>query len=137
MNNVFRLADPVYAMETYIFKVSVFTKLVKYARNTVIFSSFRVFNMGCPAHTRVQRLLLPASGSGNRLAWPHSRRGLASNGVRYAGARSSVGHRLRSVTKQRLEWCGGIFLLLQQRSKHLREMIVTAKASTSHFRVGR
>ena len=28
---------------------------------------------------------------------------------------------------------GGVFLLLQQRSKHLREMAITPKASTSHF----
>ena len=35
----------------------------------------------------------------NRLAWPHRRRGLASDGVRYADARSSVGRRFRSVTK--------------------------------------
>jgi len=49
----------------------------------------------------------------HRLAWPHRRRGLASDGVRYAGARSSVGRRFRSVTKLRLEWYGGIFLLLQ------------------------
>jgi len=55
----------------------------------------------------------------NRLAWPHRRRGLASDGVRYAGARSSVGRRFRSATKLRLEWYGGVFLLLQQRSKHL------------------
>ena len=34
----------------------------------------------------------------NRLAWTHRRRGLASDGVRYVDARSSVG-RLRSVTK--------------------------------------
>jgi len=58
----------------------------------------------------------------NRLALPHRRRGLASDGVRYAGARSSVGRRFRSVTKLRLEWYGGVFLLLQQRSKHPREM---------------
>jgi len=29
------------------------------------------------------------------------------DGVRYAGARSSVGRRFRSVTKIRLEWYGG------------------------------
>jgi len=69
----------------------------------------------------------------NRLAWPHHRRGLASDGVRYAGVRSSVGHRFRSATKLRLEWYGGVFLLLQQRSKHPREMVITSKASTSHF----
>jgi len=44
-----------------------------------------------------------------RLAWPHRRRGLASDGVRYADARSSVGRRVRSVTKLRLEWYGGVF----------------------------
>jgi len=30
MNNVFRLVNPVYAMDTYIFKVNVFTKQAKY-----------------------------------------------------------------------------------------------------------
>jgi len=60
-----------------------------------------------------------------------TRRGLASDGVRYADARSSVGRRVRSVTKLRLEWYGKVFLLLQQRSKHPREMVITPKASTS------
>jgi len=45
MNNVFRLVHPVYDMDTYIFKVNVFTKQAKYEYNTVLFSSFRVFNM--------------------------------------------------------------------------------------------
>jgi len=58
-------------------------------------------------------------------------RSLSSDGVRYADARSSVGRRYRSVTKLRLEWYGGVFLLLQQRSKHPREMVITPKASTS------
>jgi len=31
---------------------------------------------------------------------------------------------------------GGGFLLLQQRSKHPREMVITPKASTSHFVLG-
>jgi len=66
-------------------------------------------------------------------AWPHHRRGLASDGVRYVGARSSVGRRFRSVTKLRLEWNGGFSLLLQQRSKHPREMVITPKASTSFY----
>ena len=35
----------------------------------------------------------------NCLAWPHRRRGIASDGVRYVDARSSVGRRFRSVTK--------------------------------------
>jgi len=43
----------------------------------------------------------------NLLAWPHRRRGLASDGVRYAGARSGVGRRVRSVAKLRLEWYRG------------------------------
>ena len=30
MNNVFRLVNPVYDMDTYIFKVNVFTKQAKY-----------------------------------------------------------------------------------------------------------
>ena len=67
----------------------------------------------------------------SQLAWPHRRRGLASDGVRYAGARSSVGRRFRSATKLKLEWYGGVFLLLQQRSKHPREMVITLKASIS------
>ena len=61
------------------------------------------------------------------------RRGLDSDGIWYAGARSSVGRRVRSVTKLRLEWYGGVFLLLQQHSKHPREMIITPKASTLTF----
>ena len=55
------------------------------------------------------------------------------DGVRYPGARSSVGRRFRSVTKLRLEWYGGVFVLLQQRSKHPRGMVITRKAATSHF----
>jgi len=47
----------------------------------------------------------------NRLAWPHRRRGLASDGVGYADARSSVGRRFRSVTKLRSAWYGGSFLI--------------------------
>jgi len=71
----------------------------------------------------------------NRLAWPHRRRGLASDGGRYADAQSSVGRRFRSATKLRLEWYGEVFLLLllQQRAKHPREMRITPKASTSLF----
>ena len=69
----------------------------------------------------------------NRLAWPHRRRGLASDGVRYADAQSSVGCRFRSVMKLRLGWYGGVSLLLQQRSTHPREMAIPPKASTSHF----
>ena len=72
--------------------------------------------------------------SRNRLAWPHRRRGLASDGVRYTDARSSVGRRFRSVTKLGLEWgYGGVFLLLQQRLKHPREVVLTPKAATSLF----
>ena len=70
-----------------------------------------------------------------RLAWPHRRRGLASDSVRYAGARSSVGRRVRSATKLRLEWYGGVFLSLQQRSKHPRQMVITPQASTSRLGV--
>jgi len=65
----------------------------------------------------------------NRLAWPQRRRGLASDGVRYAGARSSVGRRFRGVAKLRLEMVGS-FVLLQQRSKHPREMARTPKGLT-------
>ena len=45
MNNLFRLVDPVYDMDTYIFKVNIFIKQAKYEYNPVFFSSFRVFNM--------------------------------------------------------------------------------------------
>jgi len=45
MNNVFRLANPVYDMATHIFKMHVFTKQAKYELNTVFLSSFRVINM--------------------------------------------------------------------------------------------
>jgi len=45
MNTVLRLINPVYAMDTYIFKVNVFTKQANYEYNTVFFFSFRVFNM--------------------------------------------------------------------------------------------
>jgi len=76
-------------------------------------------------------LVLKESLQRNRLAWPHRRRGLASDGVRYAGARSSVGRRFRSVAKLRLEWYGGVFVLLQQRSKPPREVVMMPKASTS------
>jgi len=72
----------------------------------------------------------------NRLAWPHRRRKLASDGVRYADAQGSVGRKVRSVAKLRLEWYGRVVLLLQQRSKHLREMVITPKASTSNLHHG-
>ena len=45
MNNVFRLCNPVYDRNPYMFKVKLFTKQVKYEKNTVLSSSFRVFNM--------------------------------------------------------------------------------------------
>jgi len=44
MNDVFRLVSPIYAMDTYIFKVNVFTKQAEYESNPVFFFSFRVFN---------------------------------------------------------------------------------------------
>jgi len=44
-NTIFRLVNPVYDMDRYIFKVNVFTKQAKHEQNTVFFSSFRVFNM--------------------------------------------------------------------------------------------
>ena len=50
---------------------------------------------GCPEN----RALDTGIFQRNWLAWPHRRRGLASDGVRYADARSSVGRRFRSVTK--------------------------------------
>ena len=81
----------------------------------------------------VQKASVACTTERNRLAWPHRRRGLASDGVWYAGPRSSVGRRFRSVTKLRLEWYGVVFLLLQQRLKHPREMVITPTASTSLF----
>jgi len=87
----------------------------------------------CESRCEQQARTAGVSGGGDRPAWPHRRRGLDSDGVRYAGARSSVGRRFRSVTKLRLELYGGVFLLLQQRSKHPREMVITPKASTSFF----
>jgi len=45
MNTIFRLVDPVYDMDTYIFKVNVFTKQATYEETTVFFSAFRVFNI--------------------------------------------------------------------------------------------
>jgi len=75
-------------------------------------------------------------GQRNRLAWPHRRRGLASDAIRYAGAQSSVGRRFRSATKLRSKRYGGVLFLLQQRSKHLREMVITPNASTSNFVIG-
>jgi len=60
-------------------------------------------------------------------------RGQASDGVRYADARSSVGREARSVTKLRFDPYGGVFLFLQERSKHVREMVITPKASTSTY----
>jgi len=45
MNTVFRLVNPVYDTDMFIFKVDVFTKQVKYESNAVFVSSFRVFNM--------------------------------------------------------------------------------------------
>jgi len=44
MNHVFRLSNPVYDMDTYTFKVNVFTKQGKYESNTIFLSLFRVFN---------------------------------------------------------------------------------------------
>jgi len=69
----------------------------------------------------------------NQLAWPHHLPSeLASDGVRFADARGSVGRRVRSMTKVRLKWHGGVIVLLQQRPKHPREMVITPKASTSN-----
>ena len=45
MNNAFRLVNPIYDMDTYIFKVNVFTKQAKNEYDIVFLSSFRVFNM--------------------------------------------------------------------------------------------
>jgi len=45
MKTIFRLVNPVYAMDTYILKVHVFTKQASYESNTVFFSPVRVFNM--------------------------------------------------------------------------------------------
>jgi len=62
------------------------------------------FDRRCSIHTVSRNTrFLPK----NRLAWPHHRRGLASDGVRYADAWSTVGRRFRSVAKLRLEWYEG------------------------------
>jgi len=45
MDNVFRLVNLVYDMDTYTFKDNVFTKQAKSEQQTVFFSSFRIFNM--------------------------------------------------------------------------------------------
>jgi len=45
MNNVFRLVNLVYDMDTHVFKVDAFIKQAQYEKNTVYYSSFRVFNM--------------------------------------------------------------------------------------------
>jgi len=45
MNDAFRLVNHVYDMDTYIFKVNVFTEQATYEENTVFFPSFQVFNM--------------------------------------------------------------------------------------------
>jgi len=50
-------------------------------------------------------------------------------GTRTGGDAS--GRRVRSVAKLRLQRYGGAFLLLPQRSRRPREMVVTPKASTS------
>jgi len=58
----------------------------------------------------------------------------ASDGVRHAGARSGVGRRVteRYETKViRLYRWVQVFFLLQEHSKHPREMVITPKASTS------
>jgi len=73
----------------------------------------------------------------NRLAWPHRRRELASDGVRYADARNSVGRRVGSVVKLMLAWYGGIFLLLQQRSKKPQEMVNNAQGVNLNFALRR
>ena len=60
----------------------------------------------------------------------------ASDGVRYAGARSGVGCRVteRYETKiMRLYRWVQVFFLLKEHSKHPREMVITPKASTSTY----
>ena len=44
MNTIFRLVDPVCGIDTYIFKVPVFTKQANYEENPVFFPAFRAFN---------------------------------------------------------------------------------------------
>jgi len=59
-------------------------------------------------------LLLPGGDrwvQRNRLAWPHRRRGLASDGVRYAGAQSSFGRQFQSATKLKVRMVWGSFLI--------------------------
>ena len=102
-------------------------------RNTIRRDASRASVLETLLTVQTGLVLQTATYRRQRLAWPHRRRGLASDGVRYAGARSSVGHRFRSVTKPRFAWYGGVFLLLQQRSKHPRGMVTTPKASTSQW----
>jgi len=45
MNDVSRLINPVYDMDTYIFMVTVFIQQAKYAYNFVFYASPRVFIM--------------------------------------------------------------------------------------------
>jgi len=47
-NNVFLLVNPVYDIDTCIFKVIIFAKQFKYEQNTVFVSSVRVFNKEAP-----------------------------------------------------------------------------------------
>ena len=45
VNDIFRLVNPALDMDTYIFKETLFLEQAKYEKNTVFFSSFRVFNL--------------------------------------------------------------------------------------------
>jgi len=45
MNNVFRLVNPVYDVDTCIVKETVFTKQAKYESNAVFYSSLSIFNI--------------------------------------------------------------------------------------------
>jgi len=93
-----------------------------------------------PAHRQrleANALLLPGVGGWvqkkpTRVAASSPRASLG-RGVQYADARSSVCRRVQSVAILRLERYGGVRLLLQQRSKHPREMILRPKASKSNL----
>jgi len=51
----------------------------------------------------------------------------------YEDARSSIGRRVRSVTKLRLEQFGGVLVLFQQRLQHQREIVIPPKVGNLNF----
>ena len=59
--------------------------------------------------------------------------GLRSRTRTHSHTRTRTRRHSRPSRQLGLEWYGGVFLLLQQRSKHPREMVITPKASTSLY----